>query len=121
MGTRRKKPAPASVGLEATEVADGAPPPEIATLAEEVEDDGGTVLASYREPFGGNWVLLVSLPIDLVEATPFQRELSEAHADRLANSTRAGSVPSRSRRWAGALQRRSDQGVAAEASAGFSP
>ena len=41
-------------------------------------------LASYREPFGGHWVVFASLPIDKVDPTPYQRELSKAHAERLA-------------------------------------
>lgn len=52
-------------------------------LADEVADDGGAVLASYREPFGGHAVLLVSLPLDRVEPTPFQRDPSEPHVKRL--------------------------------------
>jgi len=42
------------------------------------------VLSAYREPLGGNWVALAALPIEKVEPTPYQRELSKAHADRLA-------------------------------------
>src|SRR5678816_2757790 len=42
------------------------------------------VLATYREPFGGNWVALAALPLDHVKPTPYQRELSKAHTDRLA-------------------------------------
>jgi ParB family chromosome partitioning protein len=42
------------------------------------------VLAAYREPLGGHWVALAALPLDKVVPTPYQRELSKAHADRLA-------------------------------------
>jgi ParB family transcriptional regulator, chromosome partitioning protein len=42
------------------------------------------VLARYRDPFGGMWLLLASLPIDQIEPTPYQRELSPTHAERLA-------------------------------------
>jgi ParB family chromosome partitioning protein len=52
-------------------------------LAARVATDGGAALAIYREPFGGHWVLVASLPIDKVEPTPYQRELSETHAARL--------------------------------------
>ena len=38
----------------------------------------------YREPLGGHWVALAALPLDKVKPTPYQRELSKAHADRLA-------------------------------------
>jgi ParB family chromosome partitioning protein len=48
-----------------------------------VEAAGGQVLATYREPFGHS-VVFAALPIDKVAPTPYQRELSKAHADRLA-------------------------------------
>jgi len=44
------------------------------------------VLATYRDPLGGHWQLLAALPIDRVEPTPFQRDLSEAHVGRVANA-----------------------------------
>ena len=40
-------------------------------------------LGAYRDPLGGHWQLLAALPIDKVEPTPFQRDLSEAHVKRL--------------------------------------
>lgn len=80
--TRRKKAAAKSVGLspaETTVVDD----PAAARLADEVVADGGAVLARYREPFGGTEVLIVTLPIDRVEPTPYQRDPSDAHVKRL--------------------------------------
>jgi ParB family chromosome partitioning protein len=74
-----------SVGLTAQECASGSPTPEVSRLRKQIEDAGGTVLAAYREPFGGHWVALAALPLDKVKPTPYQRELSKAHADRLAN------------------------------------
>lgn len=44
----------------------------------------GVVLAAYRDPFAGAPLVLASLPISAVEPTPFQRDLSRTHADRLA-------------------------------------
>ena len=41
------------------------------------------MLGSYRDPFGGTPVLLVALPIDRVEPTPYQRDPSEPHVKRL--------------------------------------
>ena len=58
---------------------------EVETLASRAEGDGGRVLTRYREPFGGRWLLLASLPIDRVRPTPYQRELSETHVKNLAN------------------------------------
>jgi ParB family chromosome partitioning protein len=42
------------------------------------------VIGAYREPLGGNPVLFASLPINKIEPTPFQRDLSEAHHKKLA-------------------------------------
>ncbi|WP_437621835.1 chromosome partitioning protein ParB [Sorangium sp. So ce1151] len=82
---RRKKAAPAAGtrGLGAAELAAGAPPPEVAALGDAIRSDGGSVLAIYREPVGGAWAILAGLPLDRVEPTPFQRDLSEAHVARL--------------------------------------
>src|SRR5258705_8854734 len=49
-----------------------------------MDDAGGFSLAVYRGPLGGHWVGLAALPLDKVKPTPYQRELSKAHADRLA-------------------------------------
>jgi ParB family transcriptional regulator, chromosome partitioning protein len=85
--TPRKKKAKAeagSVGLTAEEVATGSPPAEVAKLRSQIDDAGGKTLALYREPLGGHWVALAALPLDKVKPTPYQRELSKAHAERLA-------------------------------------
>ena len=79
---RRKKTVEGSVGLTPAETR-AADDPAAAKLAREVEGDGGTVLASYREPFGGTSVLLAALPIDRVEPTPYQRDPSQPHVKRL--------------------------------------
>jgi ParB family chromosome partitioning protein len=79
---RRKKAAPASVGLSTAQVRD-VDDRRAGELSRQVEDDGGAVLGSYRDPFGGTSVLLVALPIDRVEPTPYQRDPSEAHVKRL--------------------------------------
>ena len=79
---RRKKVAAGSVGLSSAETqeAKGA---ELDRLAEAVTSDGGAVVGRYREPFGGTPLLLVALPIDRVEPTPYQRDPSEPHVKRL--------------------------------------
>ena len=81
---RRRKTAPASVGLSPAETRE-VREPAIQRLAADVEADGGVVLASYLEPFGGTPVLLTALPIDRVEPTPFQRDPSLPHVKRLMN------------------------------------
>ncbi len=80
---RRRKPAGASVGLAATELQAAAPPGDVAELHRAIEDDGGKVLSIYREPYGGKWVALAALPIELVEPTPYQRNLSDTHVRKL--------------------------------------
>jgi ParB family chromosome partitioning protein len=55
-----------------------------ADLASAVEQNGGCVIGTYKEPLGAHSVLLAILPIDAVAPTPFQRDLSEAHHKRLA-------------------------------------
>jgi ParB family chromosome partitioning protein len=73
-------------GLEATKLASTAAPAAVESLAKRIDADGGVVLASYRDPLGSRWQLLAALPIDIVEPTPYQRDLSEAHVARLANA-----------------------------------
>jgi ParB family chromosome partitioning protein len=72
-----------SRGLGASELGGTAPPEEVRALEATVAGDGGQVLCSYREPLGGAWVLFVALPIERLEPTPFQRDLSKAHVERL--------------------------------------
>jgi ParB family chromosome partitioning protein len=81
---RKKKAEPGSVGLAASEVTSDEPTAAVGQIAARVEAVGGRVIASYREPFGGFWVVLAALPLDQVKPTPYQRELSKAHAERLA-------------------------------------
>ena len=64
------------------------PPRAVAALAEQVEADGGRVLAVYQEPVGNHWQLFCLLPLKQVEATPYQRDLSPTHAKRLTEVVR---------------------------------
>lgn len=81
---RRKKVEPASRGLSPEGVAQATP--EGQALAEQIQADGGQALAIYRDPLGGHAVVFATLPIDKVEPTPYQRDLSEPHVKRLANA-----------------------------------
>jgi len=78
---RRKKQAAGSMGLSPAET--GTDTGAADALAPLVRGDGGVVLGTYRDPFGGNPVLIVSLPIDRVEPTPYQRDPSDAQVKRL--------------------------------------
>ena len=85
---KKKRPAaePASRGLDARRLASADPPTSVEELSRAIEEDGGAVLATYRDPLGSNWQLLAALPIDRVEPTPFQRDLSQAHVGRVARA-----------------------------------
>jgi len=71
-----------SVGLTAAETRQ-AGGPEIDRLAAQVDADEGAVVGRYSDPFGGTPLLLVALPIDRVEPTPYQRDASDAHVKKL--------------------------------------
>ena len=83
--TKKSKPEASSRGLSATALTSGTPPAALQSLRRNVEDDGGEVLAAYKDPVGGRWQLLAALPIDVVQPTPYQRDLSATHAARLAD------------------------------------
>ncbi len=52
---------------------------------EAVERAGGVVTGQYLDPLGGKPLLVAVLPIEKVEPTPFQRDVSDAHHKRLAD------------------------------------
>jgi len=58
-------------------------PAELDALAREIVADGGAVLAAYREPLGGHPLLFAALPVEKVERTPFQRDVSDPHVRKL--------------------------------------
>jgi len=58
-------------------------PAPLGELARAVAADGGAVLAAYREPLGGHALLFAALPIEKVEPTPYQRDVSDAHIRKL--------------------------------------
>src|SRR6266849_660288 len=80
---------------------------DVADLVAQVQKQGGAVVGAYRDPFAGQALVLASLPIKKVVATPFQRDLSKTHATRLADAIGAAglfldpviAVPSRDGFW----------------------
>jgi ParB family chromosome partitioning protein len=80
---KRRQLAGKSIGLEASELLTTATPSNVGDLQEAIEEDGGKVLTSYREPFGGHWLIMAALPIEKVEPTPYQRNLSDSHVRKL--------------------------------------
>lgn len=83
---KRAEVAPASRGLDARRLATASHPAAVDALAERIADDGGSVLAVYRDPLGSHWQILAALPLDRVEPTPYQRDLSDAHVGRLTDA-----------------------------------
>src|SRR6266536_3752019 len=82
---RPRKAKPGTKGLGPAECRLDQPTGAAAEVAEAIEKAGGCVVGSYKEPLAGHPVLLSVLPIDAVEPTPFQRDLSDAHHKRLAD------------------------------------
>jgi ParB family chromosome partitioning protein len=81
--TKKKGPEPGSRGLSPRQ-AGSAPPAAVVALQEAVERDGGTAVGAWRDPLGGKWQVLAVLPIERLEPTPFQRDVSAAHVERLS-------------------------------------
>ena len=77
-------PRATSRGLDASQVAIAFDAEEIAVVVALVREVGGAVLGAYREPLGGRPLVLASLPLNMLQPTPFQRDLSPTHAKRLA-------------------------------------
>ena len=82
---RPRKAKPGTKGLSPAECRLEDAASAAAEAAEAIAGVGGCVVGSYKEPLAGHPVLLSVLPIDAVEPTPFQRDLSDAHHKRLAD------------------------------------
>src|SRR6266852_1009840 len=82
---RPRKAKPGTKGLQPAECRLEQPEGSTADAAEAIEKAGGCAVGAYKEPLGGHPVLIAILPIDAVEPTPFQRDLSDAHHKRLAD------------------------------------
>lgn len=83
---RRTRKAAEPRGLTPRQVAGAEPPASIERLTKTISEDGGAVVGAYREPLDGQWQVLAALPIERVEPTPYQRDLSETHVKRLADA-----------------------------------
>ena len=83
--SRRGRAEPASRGLAAQEVGTGEASVQVVALREHIVADGGAVLSTYRDPLGGHWQVFAALPLDKIEPTPFQRDLSVTHAKRMTD------------------------------------
>ena len=72
-------------GLNAAEIVLGLDSDALAPLVAQVTGVGGAPIGAYREPLSGRALLIAALPVEAVQPTPFQRDLSPTHAKRLAN------------------------------------
>jgi ParB family chromosome partitioning protein len=54
-------------------------------ISKKITAEGGIVLGCYHDPLGRNPLLVAILPIDSIEPTPFQRDLSQTHHRKLAD------------------------------------
>src|SRR5215510_4844567 len=82
---RPRKAKPGTKGLRPAECRIEEPAGVAAEAAGVIQRAGGCIVGSYKEPLGGHPLLLSILPVDAVEPTPFQRDLSDAHHKRLAD------------------------------------
>src|ERR671923_2856521 len=82
---RPRKAKPGTRGLTPAETRLEKLSGEAQSVAERVDGVGGHVLGSYSDPLGKQPVLVAILPIDSVEPTPFQRDLSQVHHRKLAD------------------------------------
>jgi ParB family chromosome partitioning protein len=82
---RPRKAKPGTKGLSAAECQLENPSSDAKEVLAQVEKVGGCVVGGYKDPLGGHPLLLSVLPIDAIEPTPFQRDLSDTHHKRLAD------------------------------------
>jgi ParB family chromosome partitioning protein len=54
-------------------------------LEDRIRTEGGSVIGEYLDPLGAEPQVFAVLPINKVEPTPFQRDLSDTHHKRLAD------------------------------------
>ncbi len=64
----------------------------VAALAEQVRRADGAVLAAFKDPYASSPLVLASLPLRSLEPTPFQRDLSRTHADKLVTAIGAAGI-----------------------------
>ena len=56
----------------------------VRNVVDRVGKTGGAVVGVYKDPLGGSPLVLAVVPLDAIEPTPFQRDLSDAHHKKLA-------------------------------------
>src|SRR5881409_2025997 len=79
-----RKAKPKTKGLEALDCKLEISAEPIREVVTRVQKQGGAIVGSCRDPLGGSPLAIAVLPVDSIEPTPFQRDLSEAHHKKLA-------------------------------------
>jgi ParB family chromosome partitioning protein len=82
---RPRKAKAATRGLTALECRLDTLSGEGAEAKARIDSEGGFVLGAYSDPLGKQPLILAVLPIEAIEPTPFQRDLSQTHHKRLAD------------------------------------
>jgi ParB family chromosome partitioning protein len=82
---RPRKAKPGTRGLTPAECRLDSPPAAAQEVLQRIESEGGHVLGCYSDPLGKQPVIVAILPIDDIQPTPFQRDLSQAHHRKLAD------------------------------------
>jgi ParB family chromosome partitioning protein len=82
---RPRKARALSRGLSAAECRLDTLSGDASSVKTRIENEGGLVLGYYNDPLGKQPLIDAMLPIDAVEPTPFQRDLSQTHHRRLAD------------------------------------
>src|SRR6516225_9631024 len=82
---RPRKAKPGSKGFTPAESMLESLEGQAAEIKTRIENSGGNLIGQYKDPLGGHPTLLAVLPIDAIEPTPFQRDLSDTHHKKLAD------------------------------------
>jgi ParB family chromosome partitioning protein len=82
---RPRKAKPGTRGLLPEECRLDSLPADAEEVRARIEREGGLVVGAYSDPLGKNALLVAILPIDRIEPTPFQRDLSQTHHRKLAD------------------------------------
>src|SRR5918999_2580249 len=82
---RPRKQKPGTRGLAPAETRLESLGGDAQAVADRIESVGGHLLGSYNDPLGKQPILVAILPIDSIEPTPFQRDLSQVHHRKLAD------------------------------------
>lgn len=81
----RRKAKAGTAGIDVLATMPEGGPEGLDELKQRITDEGGVIVGAYLDPLGGQPLVMSVLPIDKIEPTPFQRDLSDTHHKRLAD------------------------------------